>query len=344
MFSYIFINLYIAFCDYLNTALKNDRIKKYLIVSIIFILFFFQALRGNFTSDYDSYINRFNYYNFSFHENGFAFLLDVKDPLDALFHIILGVFTNNPVSIHIFYAIVTFSILVYFLHLYKNSINSFMFLFLFVNAGFYYTGFNISRQIIAAMFLLLVFKDIEKIKMNRFIISILIISLIHFSSIIFLFIGIILKVLLKNKKYNIHYLYMILFTIIIFSIIYNGFINLYCENISTSFKGYKITNLFLPVSIWLFIRFYSYYNKIKIDLRSLYYSDLYLIFCVAGLVFSLAVRFSYVFNFFTLIYLSKLLKINTKYSKQLKILIYFLGTLYTYITLSGTGYDPYYFI
>lgn len=339
MFPYIFLNLTIILSDIFKNKVKN---KKYLYAFIIFLMFFLQAFRGDFTSDYNSYLNRFKYYNLAFSQEGFLFLFDIKDPLDALIHIALGQFTSNPVIIHIFYTIITFMVLYHFIYKYYNKIDFFLFLFLFVNVGFYFQGFNVSRQIFATVLTLLVYDNLEKINLKHFVIYILLISLIHFSSILFLIIGIILKYLIKKKIYIRKIIY-IMFGLILFLVILN-YLNIFQFVFGNdfNFQGYNLNNIVMPTMIWIFINSFIYFNDYRIDIKYKYFLDLYLLFVYFGLIFSLAVRFSYVFSFFNILLISVFLN-DYKY-KKVKYIIYFIGFCFTYITLSGTGYDPYYFI
>lgn len=339
MIPYIFLNFSIIFSDYFKDKIKFKRI---LYIFVILLMFFLQALRGDFTSDYKSYINRFNYYNFSFSENGVFFLLDVKDPLDALIHVILGRLSTNPIVIHLFYATITFIVLYYFINKYYKKIDVFLLLFLFVNVGFYFQGFNVSRQVFATVLIMLVYDNLEEINLKYFIIYILIISLIHFSSIIFLFIGIALKIFLKKNLYNSKIVYISIVIILFLTIIDRT--NLFNFILGTNFyfDGYNLNNVVVPTSLWIFINIFSWFYNYKIDLKYKYFLDLYILFCYLGLLFSLAVRFSFVFNFFSILLISKLL--NDKKFHYIKTIVYFLGCLYTYVILSGTGYDPYYFI
>ena len=146
---------------------------------------------------------------------------------------------------------------------YKNSYNIWLTTFLFIGFSYYLETFNTMRQVLACMIICNAFIVLKNKKNIYWIISVLIASTIHFSSVIFL---VFTKVLPLNKKKLIVYILPIILLYFCIDIFSEYFILL--DVVGDKYKGYFLDenilmNLNDILKILLFFSFigWGYYKR-----------------------------------------------------------------------------------
>lgn len=183
--------------------IKQNRL--YFIV-IFVLLFLLSAFRNGLGTDYESYANLYTNPSFT---NSLSFLFNLifiyglrLISTDSLLFFIVTAFVTNYLVLRVIYkesSIILFSVAIY--------------VFLF-----YLSTFNLVRQFLAlSLFFYLGLELIQKRKISYFFILIIIIAQIHFSIYV-----LILFLLFKDNKKSI-YLYLVLWSISIMFVLFEGF-------------------------------------------------------------------------------------------------------------------------
>src|SRR5690625_5185071 len=122
----------------------NKGLPTYFYVAPSFILLFFiSAFRGDFTTDYTNYTNRFDSIEY------YSFLDIIKYDFNIatgylIMNKVISLFTSNPVYL---LALKTLIILIcFYYHFNKYSVSEWLSVLMFVTAAAFYASFNISRQ------------------------------------------------------------------------------------------------------------------------------------------------------------------------------------------------------
>lgn len=351
MLIYLSINIFIvllAMILYSNEEkYTNNRINKTFLCITGFIIIFISGFRGDFTSDYNNYINLFNYYdNFSFRE-----LFQVKFGQEIGYVILnraIGIFTNNGIYIILITAIIT---IVMFLNEFKKySVNIWLSVLLFITIGGYYTSFNLIRQILAVAIIFSGSKYIYERKFIKYLIFILIASLFHKTSLIMIVFYFIL-----NYRFNIKKLIIILASLLI-SMIYLDKIIFFIQKYFYSYyvegrygmNGFNYKNIILPLAILIFVLFHYYKlnfnnNKVNIWVNAIVF---YTFFSLLGLKVQMVQRIADYFAPYALLIIPLIIS-EVRNKKLRAIYIFFVisaAIVYNYMFLHGSGYDPYFFI
>lgn len=355
MLAYVLVNLlvilsatiFLLFDRTNRDAGGNKSLIKTAFLGVTFlILFVISGYRGDFTSDYRNFSELFSYFNsFSwselFNQNFY------QEPAYVLLNRLIGSFTNN--DLYLFLITTLIILTLFFREFRRDSIYIWISILLFINIGAYYTSFNITRQILAVSIIFAGSTYIYKREFRKYIVTILIASLFHQTSwlmIPFYF--------LLNLKFNLRnsILIITLSAVAILSLntlieIVQRFISRY-SGYTYGMTGLNVTSVVVPVAILLFviihhksISFDSVKHRVWLN-ASVYYT----IFSIAGLKVEMFQRVAEFFNPYVLLIIP--LIISEISNKNLRVVytiyIIFFVIAYNLVILSGTGYDPYYFI
>jgi len=329
----------------LNMNNENKTTTVFLLITFL-VLLLISGFRGGFTSDYKNYSNLFHYFN-SFSWSEFFNQSFYEEPGFIVLNKIIGSITNNEVY---FFLITSFIILaLFFREFRRDSMHIWISILLFINIGAFYTSFNILRQIIAVSIIFAGSRYLYNRQFIKYVIIIFIASLFHQTSWLILpfYFLLNLKFNIKNAILTITLsLFTILFLDSLIDIILR-FISKY-SGYAYGMTGLNITSAVVPVMILIFVLIHhklirpdSIKQRIWIN-ASFYYA----FFSILGLKVQMLQRFAEFFNPFILLIIPLIIyKILNKNLRVIYIIIItFLLIGYNLIVLSGTGYDPYYFM
>lgn len=356
MIYYIGVNIIICFFSVLIYGLNSSKKLSnklgqrqnviFLFCSFL-ILVFFSGFRGDFTSDYKNYASLFHTYNLYswpdvltinfYQEKGYV-----------VFSRLIGEFTSDPMYLMLCSSILI--VLLFFKEIKRESRTVWLSILLFINIGAYYTSFNIMRHIMAVAIIFAGSKFIYNRKFLKFLATVFIASLFHTTAIVFIPFYFILDVKYNKRNFigiTVGSIITTIFIRDILNIIFRFGFQRYA-NYEFGITGLNLTSAVVPISILLFVLFHkNLINlneiKTKIWFNATFY---YAIFTILGLRIQMIQRFSEFFTPYILLLIPLVIS-NIKNKNQKIIYYYLIVTLliaYNYITLSGTGYDPYYFI
>ncbi|RNF39623.1 EpsG family protein [Planococcus salinus] len=357
MLLYLLVNIIIIFFGFLyeiiNSKERNSSNKKSNLIVLIFIipsfilLFILSSFRGEFTTDYDAYVNLFNYYNqFSWLD---IFYLDIYQEIGYVFlNKTIGVFTTNELYLFIFTSLII--LLCFYTQFKKYSPYIWISVLLFVTIGSFYASFNITRQILAAAIIFAGSQYLFERKMGKYILTVFLAALFHRTALIMIIFFFILNNRFKLKNI------IVIFFIAIISMLYIGNIIDYIQTYfyteykvdSYGMSGLKYTNIVLPISILIFVMFHFK----KINLENLKYKIsvnaiiFYAFFSILGLKVMMIERLSHFFAPYALLIIPIIIsQIKSKELRGMYIMaLIIFCILYNYLVLRDTGYDPYYLI
>lgn len=345
----------------------NGRVCFFVLSSVLLI--FISGFRGNFTTDYNGYVNIYDSYKYasmiSILRRGY---FANPETGYVLFQYIIGSIFRGPLFIFVVSSIII--VLSNLYHLNKYDDDLFIGTLLFLEAGIFFTSFNLMRQCLAASIIVLGSGFLYERKTWQYMLVILLASTFHISALImipFYF----LSTFKLNKNF---FLYAVIIAIFIgIAPAAAHFIQSYywSWHVLSDYGGYSWKNIVLPAAISIFT-FVSYSNSNKKNTEcttsrnglimtktNIHLSDkvgalsdninniwlnatiVYFTFILLGMWFSLANRFSTFFSIYALSLFGKQIE-RSKYSKILKI-----GTvvlLVTYGVITKIGDFPYYFI
>ncbi len=327
-----------------NHNIYENKVSRIFNTITFLLLLVISGFRGDFTSDYNSYSTYFKYINtLSFREIFTMKFYEEKGYI--VLNKIIGVFTNNSVY---FMLIISIIILVLFYREFKRESSYIWFsILLFINIGAYYVSFNITRQILSAAIVFSGSKFLYDRKFIKYLLIVIIASLIHRTSLIMIPFYFIL-----NYRFKMKYVFFTFLIILGLNIYMDKVILLvqkfYYAGYTYGMTGGNITSVVVPIALFIFllvhIRLIDTNNKRNnILVNSLIF---YVFFCILGLRTQMIQRFAEFFSPYVLILIPNIVsKVKDKHLKTVYFsVIIFLLVLYNYVTLSGTGYDPYYFI
>lgn len=329
-----------------NKTLPNDKIYLFILPSFIY-LFIISAFRGDFTSDYKNYIDLFRFFNtFSFKE---LFLFEFyQEPGFVLLNWLLGLITENAISIIVISTIVI--LYAHYSQFKKYSVSIWLSILLFINIGGYYDSFNITRQIMASSIIFLGSKYLYERKFFKYLIVVLLAASFHRTSVFMIPFYFVLNMKFTIKKV------LALLTVSSVSSFYIGYIINFVQRFfygvytaqSYGMTGLKFTNAIIPIAIMIYV----VSNKSKLDLHNnieniwINSAIFYTFFSIIGLNVQMVQRMSYFFLPYVLMLIPVF--VSRVKSKELRAILVILMVIllisFNYVTLSGTGYDPYYFI
>ena len=317
------------------------------------MLILFSGMRGDFTSDYTSYANYFHRIN---RNETLLDILNFKSKYSmekgyVLLNKFVGIFSESSVVYFIVISALTMILLIRFIKRYSPI--PWLSLFLFVTIGDYFASFNLVRQVLAAAICLNAIDYVKKKDIKRYILIIVIAASIHASALIMIPMYFILQMRIEKKIFLIYGLCCgILFMSLDFVINIGQNIFPKYRNYSYGMKGGTINAIIPYIGILMFICYSLYFKKTDCDMDSvdnkICFNSLIwtLIFGVLAIKVYIFNRFMYFFKPFTIVLIPNILRKyqNSKERNSYIISIVVLGILFTLITLSGTGYDPYYTI
>lgn len=336
-------------------SFSNDNSKILSISIMALALIIVSTIRGDFTSDYIGYA-----YNYTKYANvGFSRLLTVDEHYETLFALLnwgLNIISKDPLILFFFCSLVV--VCPFCLIVYKYSSNWGMSFILLLAVGFYYPSFNVTRQVMAASICACSIFFIEKKCFSKFCIIILIATLFHRLSILFLPFYYILQIkptLTKN---------LILLAIIgIFSYAYK-LVSLHLidslgfdYSLDSDVSGMKSADIkscivYLLISAFIVVVGFPRATKTsKIENTNLYNICYNASLIWGGLYFlsmnlQFVIRLSYYFFPFVALALTYVLAsfVEKKNKKNCTIMISVLLFIFFYNAYSGSSYNPYYTI
>lgn len=356
MIYYIGVNIIILFFSVLiyglNSSKKlsnkiNKRQNMIFLFCSFLILVFFSGFRGDFTSDYKNYTSLFHTYNLyslpevltinSYQEKGYV-----------VFSRLIGEFTSDPMYLMLFSSILI--VLLFFKEFKRESSIVWLSTLLFINIGAYYTSFNIMRHIMAVAIIFAGSKFTYNREFFKFLVVVLIASSFHTVAFVFIPFYFILNIKYNKRNFIAITLGSVITTIFIrdiLNIIFRFGFQRYA-NYEYGMTGSNLTSAVVPIAILLFVLFYKNSINLKKIKAKIWFNATfyYAIFSVLGLRIQMIQRFAEFFAPYILLLIP--LVISNIKNKNQKIIYYYLIVTfliaYNYIVLSGTGYDPYYFI
>lgn len=333
------------------------------------ILIFISAFRGNFTTDYDHYVDIYNMYSdYSIIEILQRGYLTSPETGYVLFQHIIGEIFRSPLYIFIITSLII--VLCNLRHLKKYVSDLLLGVLLFIEGGIYFTSFNLMRQCLAASIVIMGSKFLYERKTWSYILIVIFASTFHLSSLIM--IPFYFFATFKLNKNLIVYIFIISSFVGIAPVAVNLVQTYFWSwHEVADFGGYSWKNIVLPAAISVFV-FVSYsVNSVKntgsgvlndrliqnvsrvgmtreshtfsADISNIWLNAtiLYFAFTLMGLWFSLANRFSTFFSLYAICLFANQIEKN-KYKDFFKLGTIVLLVLYGYITKAGDF--PYYFI
>ena len=319
-------------------------------ILLFILLLIFLGLRGEFTEDHKNYSAFFRNVctSVSFKEiftrtftmeNGFVLLNKLISYLshsELFFHLVLS-----------------FCILCFFFHVFATKSRIlWLTVLLFVNLGDYFGAMNLTRQVFAASLLFCGCNLIIERKWWKYFALILLATSIHTTSLVMIP-ACFLLVQKRNIIWNSIYFSAILILLFLLGPLVNfvGTIIPKYQNYHYGMGAGSINAIWAILAIYLFaiisIRFFivDYESDDIFNIVLLNGTFLCLVFLILGIKIYMFTRFAYFFRPFACLLIPNLLsQFKDKNTKTLFIVIIAVFcVLYTHISLSGTGYDPYYF-
>lgn len=345
---YFAIGMIIILFAYFGYTTNRERL---FYIGTILILIFFAGFRGDFTEDYNSYSQFFevinNEYSFKeiwtgnfYNEKGFIFLVKI-----------LGSIFNQPVFFMFFMSTVT---IICFVREFQNSSKMFwLTILMFVSLGLYYDSFNISRQIMSSGIVFMGSKYLYDKKYWRYIVFVLFASLFHRTALFVIPFSFVLSLKVNKRNLSILAIIGIVAVVLLPRIVdivqqnfgfYTGF--------TYGMGGGSWKALLLPLCLLLFCGYSFLLGKTELDINAkgnnvlINATVLYFLFILLGTQIQMVARLASFFQPYVYILVPNILYEYQNPKEEAVFLVYVtvLSILYPLITLSGTGYDPYYFI
>lgn len=353
---YILVNVIIIFLGLFYEIIKpkesvildkKNKSDSFFVITSFILLFIVSAFRGDFTTDYNNYVYLFELYNrFRFFEVFHAGIYQEKGYI--FLNRLIGVFTRN--ELYLFIVVSFITLLCFYSQFRRYSSYIWLSVLMFVTVGAFYTSFNIMRQILAVAIIFSGSKFLYERKFVKYCLVVALAALFHTSALVMLIFYFIL-----NYKFSVKNLILIICAAVItmlylenlLVIIQNMFYSVYTDQ-SYGMTGLAFTNAVLPIAILIFTLFH--YKKIDLsDIRNKIWVNaviFYAFFSILGLKVEMVERISDFFAPYALLLIP--LIFSQMKRNELKA-IYMIGAvalliLYNFVVLSGTGYDPYYFI
>lgn len=328
---------------------KNNTTKNIYLVFVGLVLIIISGFRGDFSSDYVGYEEIFKFHN---QFSDFRLLLKYKYNVEIgyiLVNWLIGRFTDNTIWIFLMSSIIILSL--HLKEIKKNSSNICLSVLLFATIGAYYTSFNIMRQILAVSIIFSGSSYLYEKKIWNYIAVVLLASLFHSTALLMIPFYFIL-----NFKFNYKNLAILLITLILISSNIHVILEFAQKYFYSHYKvssygmsGYGYKNIILPLGILFFIISEYSKNGDKENKRlNVWFNAtiFYVFFSFLGLNIQMLERFSYYFSPYILLIIPKM--VSNERNKHLRTMYYFVivlvAILYNLFTLSGSGYNPYYFI
>ena len=258
MIIYILMMLYSLLFAYLAMKVKKKNNKFIFIILAVFPIFFVSAFRYDVGTDY--------LYRYANDYLDFSSGVDIVN-IEFLFKILMKIclcFSNDYVILFI----VTSFLIIFFLVLsiYKNSKNIFLSFAVFLLGGFFFQSLNLVRQYIAIAIIIFSYKYMFNNK-KKWILSIIIATLFHSVSLIF-----VCAILLYKKEINIkEFIIAIAMVIILGNVVLNLFFNIVATSNYNNIQKYaayfnkygkiNFSSLIPEILIYIYFYYISYKTK-----------------------------------------------------------------------------------
>jgi transmembrane protein EpsG len=276
----------------------NRDHKGIFILFCFLILLFISGARGNFTQDYDAYIEGFRLIRtmsvteiikkYAFDEVGFKLIVKV-----------IGMFSDNPVIYMSVMAAIT--LFFYFRCFVKHSADILLSVLILISIGSYYSSFNVTYNFMAAAMYANCLDYVYEHKAKKYFLVVFLVSLIHKSAIIMLPVYFIYKIKIKR---------LLAIIVLVIPASWVGYIALpvlisiasairlyvdFSYGIST---GLSFTSILKPVVVMVFLTVeYRKLNLLNEKERVWFYlTVLYFMFFILGLRSEILIRFTYYCN------------------------------------------------
>lgn len=351
---YIILNICIILFGWLSylvvkknpgTGRKNNGV--FYVVLSFSLLVFISAFRGDFATDYKAYQYFFNHFK-QFNILDIFHIRSWQEIGYTLFNIVIGIISQHELAI-----MVATSIVIIFLFYYrfiKDSQYIWLTILMFVSVGSYYTSFNMIRQMIA---IAITFAGIGFLYEKKLVPYFLVVGLaatFHISALVMIPLGYMLtkfKPTLKNLLILVPVLIVLSFFIdTITAYMLRIFYQSYLVEGAYGMESINLKILVVPISIAIFVLAFrkkidlkNYRNKIWINA-----TIFYLVFTILSLNIKNFNRIAeYFLPFLYLIVPLVISKLGKKDRTIYLTTIPLLLTIYVLISMSGSGFDPYYF-
>lgn len=318
----------------------------FLLLMVFLLLFLFSAMRGSFTSDYDNYNKLYDYYMQFKYDDLFRGKFGQELGYVGLNIFIGSLFGNFKFVV----AAVSFVTVLLFLFQYRReSCNVGLCLYLFVVIGTYYASFNIMRQAIAVAIVFSGSSFLYNRKPFQYLLVILVAAMFHKTAllmvVVYFFIGF-RPSPARSVLFGIASVLAFVFLWEILAIIQPKTYVVYTRGeygmVGTSWK-----NIIAPIGIGIFTFYFRNRNMQHGGRETIWYNGTmyYLVLSLLGLRIMMVQRLAEYFVPFAILNIANTLnRINPKYVRlAFYAVIVVLSYWYSYFSLAGTGYEPYYF-
>lgn len=349
MIYYVFISCFVGAVGAFMYKSKYESVGNICIIGAIIL---FAGLRGDFTSDYKNYALIYD----SLENRGWRDILLNGSGQEMGFTLFTKLFTYfNAETMYIF-ILSAITIILFAISLRKYSRAFWLSILFFVAFGSYYTSFNIIRNIFAGAISFIGVRYIISREPIKYMACILCAMLFHTTAFIMLPMYFVLNIHVTKKNCLLFGALGIIGFVTLPAII-NVVRNVipryavYADN-AYGMSAASIGNIVVPITM-LFLVVLSYFLVDKNKFSFNYIENrvlingfiMYVIFSLFGLKIYLLLRLSDYFSPFVWVLLPNLI-VNYKLKDNYNIIIiavFLLAIIYPFVTLSDTGYDPYYF-
>jgi len=307
---------------------KKNNYKKNAVIFLGVILILITGLRSpEISADYSNYDYIFRY---TIKSLTWKKILLGREPLFNLLMKIVGELTDYNVVILM---LAVSAITVYFLlkYFYIETVNPIFCIFLLVSIGSYYTSFNTTRQYLAAALYVVAFKYACKRNLKKYLLTVVAISLIHFTALAMIPFYWLLNIRWnKVKNIGINLLILLLIVVIFFEIgnVINSLVNIYYFNIDSNNPSlYEASinplNVLRPLLIYVIAVMFR--KKLNLENAKenclLNTSFFFLVFYLYSYRVTLFIRFTYFFIPGSLVMLDRII---SRVNKDNRKIIYWL--------------------
>lgn len=342
----IFIISYMCFLricnDYKNRKSISDYTNNFVFIFLVsIVLIFLGGLRGNFTSDYQNYTDI--YYYIGGQSLGDIVTNANNNHTEVLYNLLNKVLYSLHFNEVILFLIISmFTIFFYITAIKENSASVGISVFLFVSTGLYFASFNQVRVILASAITFWGSRYIYKRQISRFILTVIIASLIHKTAILTLILLIVYPFKISRKckiALTISTVYVTGITYIaidkVVDIITQYVYTEYAQNGAYGMDGLPITSLVVPFMVLICV----FCAKNQIDVKELrekicfFALAIYLILGVASLRIEMFQWIRYYFQPYTILLIPQLFCKQKSKKRNLSILLvmfsFFLYSLFS---------------
>lgn len=320
-------------------------------VLLFTVLFMFMGFRGDFTSDYNSYSMFFErlHTSVSFRDL-FTKTFTMEKGFVALSKTI-SVFTSSKLCYHL---IVSFLLLLlYFRIFYKHSEMFWLSILLFVNLGDYYGSMNLVRQSLSAAIMFNGFTLLENKKIIKYSLLVVLAASIHTSALVMTIAYFVLRIDTNKVSRKIYIFASAVAIFILLNYVVNAIKILFpkYQNYHYGMGNGSFNAVVAPLAVYIFLLislkfFTSDYDHRSVKNIILLNGTLLSVICLAwGTKVYMFTRMVYFFRPYMCLAAPNVLNCysDKKTKNTVIVIICVIAIAYTQVSLSGTGYDPYYF-